>query len=128
MAGPPAVCVNGHVFTADLFGGEGPAVIKISGVTVSCSVCGARALIVDGDYSMVEGVISAISGPEWTADRLRNLAAVMTEMSDAEPLETIDRVTEAEPELAGLFGGMSRAEKIAAAALLFDVVRFILGG
>lgn len=74
MPSLPAQCTHcGLTWTPRAFNfGEGVTLISV-GSTTNCPRCGSVARILDGQYSVRDGLIEVLSAPDWSMQALRRL-------------------------------------------------------
>lgn len=102
----PARCTQcGLLFEQpNLIGGTGGAQVTFSNVGTNCPRCGGLAQVLDGTYSLQDGLMELVSGPQSTVELFRTLEAVIQQSraKGDSPEQTAAKVAEAAPWLGAL--------------------------
>jgi hypothetical protein len=101
MADLPAICERGHPYVDDakIQGNVsiGTLNIKNAYATARCPTCGNRGRLVDGQYTMVEGITEVLRASEWTRHQLVALADAVDAARSAEDRGVLDGALDEAP-------------------------------
>jgi hypothetical protein len=130
----PGYCEKcGVLFTTDrLVGGSGSLRnIKIKNVGIQpCPVCGERdgARVLDGTYDFVEGVLTVLQAPEWSLEKLKQMAVRLEAAKrSGTPTQALEAVARDEPQLEHLVKTALRNgwKALCVIAILATIVSFV---
>jgi len=139
MAGLPAVCKMGHRFKdQSIFLGEGSKNNSFVGCSVTCPVCGERASILDGSYSVVDGktirhalasTVRRLAEPGVDLDDLRSLLRILEESRSPSVAasEIKQRVQEEAPSASTALTWMKSPTGVAMATWLAVIIPMLIG-
>lgn len=127
----PAFCDHcGLIFNSGFSFGGNVQNITMSGNKTQCPNCGEMAIIPDGLYNVVNNTIELLKGPEISAQRLKLLKLIITDLRNKELTnqELNNKLTEEIPELSSLkdFLPKTRNELYAFLGLLLAIVTILI--
>jgi hypothetical protein len=131
MVDIPAWCPNCNLrFTASNFLGSSASNMQIDmyGNTTSCPRCRRPARLMDGQYSVRDGVVEVITGAAWTRDRLADLQQALKWAADnflTNREEAIRRVEVVSPEAGAVIQRIDPALVLTFLSLLVAVAAWL---
>lgn len=101
--GPIVFCPNGHVFESRQFRIENSLGVVLRGNREPCPACGTMAELMDGEFDFIDGVITVLSAPAITRERLESLKGLFDAVRRGETsaAQAVAAVAE-DPALEGL--------------------------
>jgi hypothetical protein len=133
MAWLPVFCDNcGSLFLAgNIIGGSGGTVTITNSTYGPCPVCNSTGRILDGTYSLMGDVLTLLSAPDWSLDKLRQVEAALRAAQDgARPAdEVLADVSVFNADLANYIrGALSKGwTALQVIAVLLAIVTFLQG-
>lgn len=109
--------------------GDGSANITIKGCTESCPRCGSQANLLDGTYSVLVGVLTAICAPEFTLRKLRQFSSLIARASrnEIDPNDLEAQATAVDPKLGEIVKQIKTANPSAWVVTLLILMAMIKG-
>ena len=133
MASVPVFCDNcGSLFLAgNIIGGSGGTVTFTNSTYGPCPVCNSTGRILDGTYSLMGDVLTLLSAPAWSLDKLRQIElALRTAQGGARPAdEVLADVSAFNADLADYIRGVRSKgwTALQVIAVLLAIITFLQG-